>query len=235
MTLPSPLPRPGAIAAKRFAPNVIRKHYLTPPSVRVEADLFSTLDARRSYRDLGAISESQIADVLWYAARLLNRTSPRDDHEERKCPFPSAGGLQSQNILVQHPHSALQFYDPIAHALCDFGAPPLAVSQLSIEARKVVDAPDAAILWIAGDHALINAYYSEGESLLWRDAGILLFAISIVAEALRLGACILGLSGEPLISKLFGEHLTGFGAVVLGKRIPQIRPDGLVRYTESVD
>jgi len=43
---------------------------------------------------------------------------------------------------------------------------------------------------------LVSAAYDNPESLVWRDAGALLFAICLFAEGLGLAACPLGFVGQ---------------------------------------
>jgi hypothetical protein len=124
--------------------------------------------------------------------------------------------LGAQNILVQRSPESILLYDPVAHALGQLENATRIAPQLFSTAMNVVNAPTATLLWLAGDYNLIDAVYNDGESLLWRDAGVLLFCITLVAESLGLGSCILGISGEPMISQLFSGHLQGFGAIVIG-------------------
>lgn len=135
----------------------------------------------------------------------------------RKRPAPSAGGLQSQSILVQPAPESMFFYDPLAHSLGSLVNASDVSPQLFELAMTVVPAREATILWMAGDRELISNFYNAGESLLWRDSGCLAAVISMVAEALGIGSCLLGISGEPHLSTFFDENLAGFGALLLGE------------------
>ena len=59
--------------------------------------------------------------------------------------------------------------------------------------------------------------YENPESLVWRDAGTLLGYMSLVAEALRLQFCPLGLTGDPELGDVLapqsGLHGAGLSIV----------------------
>ena len=62
------------------------------------------------------------------------------------------------------------------------------------------------------------AKYANSESLVWRDAGVLLGYMSVVAEALGLGFCPLGITGQAYVSALSADaRLTGVGLAVVGR------------------
>ncbi|WP_169732561.1 hypothetical protein [Derxia gummosa] len=62
------------------------------------------------------------------------------------------------------------------------------------------------------------AKYVNPESLVWRDAGVVLGYMSIVAEVLGLSFCPLGITAHAELTNLFGpnECLFGAGLALLG-------------------
>lgn len=218
MTLPSPSPRSNFRKGRRFVPQVENKCYLPVPEAPAPKNFFDLLTSRRSTRTLNRLSEARLGELLWHATRVLEMTSPSSDYPMRKRPAPSAGGLQSQNILVQPAPESLFFYDPLAHSLGSLVNASDISPRLSELAMTVVPSREATVLWMAGDSELISNFYNDGESLLWRDSGCLAAVISLVAEALGIGVCLLGISGEPHLSKFFDGNLAGFGALLLGER-----------------
>lgn len=217
MTLPSPSPRSNSGEGNRFLPPTKNKRYLPVPDTPAPTSFFAVVAARRSIRTLFPLSEARIGELLWHAARVLTMSSPSAGYPMRKSPSPSAGGLQSQNILVQPSPELLLFYNPISHSLGSIAHGSDVAPQLFKSAMAVVPAQEATILWLAGDRVLISNFYDEGESLLWRDSGSLAAVITLVAEALGIGTCILGISGEPCLSKAFDGNLAGFGAILIGE------------------
>jgi hypothetical protein len=59
--------------------------------------------------------------------------------------------------------------------------------------------------------------YTEANSLIWRDAGVLLGYFSFVAHALQLSFCPLGITGECWASQLDKQgRLVGVGLAIVG-------------------
>ena len=217
--LSSPSPRSDSETGHRFVPQTENKRYLPIPNAPPPENIFDLLTSRRSTRTLYPLTEARLGDLLWHSARVLEMSSPSSDYPMRKRPAPSAGGLQSQNILVQTSPESLLFYDPLAHALGSLVNDSTSLQQLFEHAMTVVPARAATILWMAGDQKWISNFYNDEESLLWRDSGCLAGVLTLVAEALGIGACILGISGEPHLSRLFDGNLAGFGAVLVGELV----------------
>ena len=63
------------------------------------------------------------------------------------------------------------------------------------------------------------AKYEHHETLVWRDAGVVLGYMSLVAEALGLSFCPLGLTGRPQLTEFLPESqaMHGVGLSVLGR------------------
>ena len=62
-----------------------------------------------------------------------------------------------------------------------------------------------------------SAKYQHGESLIWRDAGILLAVMALIAEALDYSFCPLGITGEPWADQLATSGvLMGVGLALVG-------------------
>lgn len=218
MTLPSPTPRSKTATGHRFVLQTDSKRYLPIPQDPAPHNIFDVLTSRRSNRVLYPLSEARLGELLWHSARVIEMAPPSAGYPSRQRSAPSAGGLQSQNILVQTTPDSLLFYDPVAHSLGSIVDGTNISAQLYEHAMTVVMAREATILWLAGDEVLISHYYNDGESLLWRDSGCLSAVVGLVAEAMNVGTCILGISGEPHISGFFGGNLAGFGAVLAGER-----------------
>jgi hypothetical protein len=88
-------------------------------------------------------------------------------------------------------------------------------------AEQIVAPGQGQLLWFCANVEKINAHYEHPESLIWRDAGVLLGVMALVAEALKLNFCPLGISGEPYLSAAFGTlgRLEGVGGAILGSRM----------------
>lgn len=93
------------------------------------------------------LSQARLGELLWHAARVLKMSSPSAIYPSRKSPSPSAGGLQSQNILVQPSPESLHFYDPLGHSFGKIVQDSKIGPLLFKGAMTVVPAPKATILW----------------------------------------------------------------------------------------
>ena len=106
-----------------------------------------------------------------------------------------------------------------------------AFSLLKIEQEKVntfvssiqenmLNIQNGDLIWFISQDARTSSKYKHSESLLWRDAGVILGLFSIVAEALQLNFCPLGITGEPEILSFFDNNsgLSALGGAVLGRK-----------------
>ena len=85
--------------------------------------------------------------------------------------------------------------------------------------HEVIDAPNATLLLFVAEPGMTGSKYEDAASLVWRDAGVLLGAIAMAAEALALNFSPMGVTGEPWTSHLIlGAPLVGVGAAFVGAR-----------------
>jgi hypothetical protein len=117
---------------------------------------------------------------------------------------------------------SFQLYDPISHSLSLLGLRrPIAAKKLISQIRSVVPFQQATIILFAAQFQKTLVCYQNGESLVWRDSGALLATISLVAEAMDLNCCGLGITTEPFLSQALGANtlLSGTGGCLIGRRI----------------
>ena len=71
---------------------------------------------------------------------------------------------------------------------------------------------------LVGDMNRVAALYERPESLLWRDAGVLLQTLALVATAYRLALCPLGILGTAVVRALgLPEPILGVGVALIGR------------------
>ena len=111
------------------------------------------------------------------------------------------------------------------------GTPPLThqLQALRVLAREDLEAflrdchtilPEASGTGIVlvGDINRVAALYKRPESLLWRDAGVLLQTLALVATAYRLAFCPLGILGTAVVRALgLPEPTLGVGVALIGR------------------
>jgi len=239
-----PVPRTIGRPYEEFVYRLAGKWYYLPEPHIVEAPFFETLLARRTRRTFGPVDEEHLSALLWFTAKTLATRSGavpqpyRADvhsHWEHRAT-PSAGGRHPIDVVVMCPSVAgvgvLSVYDPISHALGPLEpADALSLTNLSEAMRNVMPPEDGAILWHVAQPQRTFSRYEAGESLVWRDAGCLVATTALVAEALGLACCPLGITGGPELVRALGGagRLAGVGGCIIGtRRMADVTAAGIV-------
>ncbi|MBC7981340.1 MAG: hypothetical protein H7Y36_12325 [Armatimonadetes bacterium] len=217
-------PKPRECPSNPIGVNNLDSKILTLLDIPIErksANVFEVLVTRQTRREFCKLEVGVLAEFLWYTAKTarIQRRIPPPDWEHR--PFPSAGGCHATQILVISPsHGAdyCGFYDHCAH-----GLRPIEVEDVLATVRdqisEVLPIQDGTLIFLAADPSRISGYYTNWESLVWRDAGVLIGGFSVVAEALDLNFCPLGVSGSEQIGLMLeGTTYLGVGVCILGGR-----------------
>jgi len=223
--LASPTLRFPRVPLDRFVLPTVGVEYLPIPE---NADLRGFLDvlhARESRREfVRAPEDRDVSDLLWHAFKTKQRRRNDDGYRWEHRPAPSAGGLHPISVLVMNrppQRDAVFLYDPIAHALGRIEPVNRDVVLSFFSAvNSVLPVGEAAIVWFVADFRLTLSKYENGESLVWRDAGALGATVELVAEALELSSCAIGITGEPFVAQITGNvpMLEGVGGCLIGKR-----------------
>lgn len=215
-------PRPKVIpsSAANSGYRIRSMEYLPLPYPFPHIDYFTVLQRRRSSRQMGPLQPEDLSKLLWCAAKTLS-TEDADGTWEHRIP-PSAGGCHPIDIFLIG-KKRFRWYDPIGHALADVVTVNLrGVEELFLTIDNVLSVGCGSVIWQVAQVGKTLAKYDDGETLVWRDAGVVLATICYTAEALGLAACPLGITGEPWISELLGETespVVGIGGCLIGSRI----------------
>lgn len=102
------------------------------------------------------------------------------------------------HVLLADDARVWRRYDPCAHALATLDGSEPAVTAAWGSAQELIDMNGALLIALVCEPGKAAAKYENPESLVWRDAGVVLGYMSIAAEALGLSFCPLGLLGNPL-------------------------------------
>ncbi len=228
-----PVPRTIGRPYEEFVYRLAGEWYYLPEPRIAEAPFFETLLSRRTRRTFGPVDEEHLSALLWFTAKTLatrrgavpRRNGPYSQSHWEHRVTPSAGGRHPIDVVVMRPSvtgaGALSIYDPISHALGPLeSADELSLANLSEAVRNVVPPEDGAILWHVAQPQRTFSRYEAGESLLWRDVGCLVATTALVAEALGLACCPLGITGAPDLVRVLGDarRLAGVGGCIIGTR-----------------
>lgn len=208
-----PLEWPAAEVIKLPVPNDLKK-----------CDFFEVLEGRRSRRVFEKISMNQIADLLWYCCRIQ-----RNKHADLGFPlslrsYPSAGSIHPIHVLINWPRKEGWLrYDPLEHALIVIPNSQDNAAATRVAVDSVVASKNGVIFMFLAEPGKTFSKYVDANSLVWRDAGVLLGYLSLIAQALKLSFCPLGITGEPWARQLDKQgRLVGVGMSVVGTCAPSL-------------
>lgn len=215
-----PTPRAAETLQPRRCKWPIRTEEALSVPREVRADFSTVIANRRSKRRFAQLTEAQLSTVLWNSVAVWSVSTK---HPLRsRGPAPSAGGLRSVHLLVLPPDSeAVARYDPHRHSLLWLEAPKSAAVAVRRAVGRFMDHHGATILLFAGDPMIIGSCYRHGESLLWRDSGVLQAHVGISAAACDLAYCCLGATGHRWLPALVGSRrFIGTGVALIGRARP---------------
>ena len=190
-----------------------RKFYCPP------TDLFDLLEARRSRRKFESMSLQDMSTLLWFTQRHI--ASIPSSMDRVKTPIPTAGALASVRTIVLRPREEAWLYSAANH-----GADVLPISidvcnDIRTSASNFFEIGDGTVLLFFANQVLVTNYYKEPESLIQREAGVLLGVLALVTEALHLSFCPLGTTAEDWLINVLGaskQDIIPAGAAIVGRR-----------------
>ncbi|MES0197021.1 nitroreductase family protein [Mesorhizobium sp. M0011] len=217
-------PRPNAGAVPRGEPVSWHDPHIVEFDLRPlslgDRSLESVLRARRSSRIL---SEAPIEDVAFAIRETLRAhfVGVAAKHGRKLKAVVSSGALHPvMGVLLGRDVRPI-VYDDISDRFLSVGArDPQQLNAFLKNCRKVL--PEANGHWIAlvADIRDLSRLYSDHQSLLWRDAGAVIQAMAMVAEARDLAFCPLGILGQQVVDALLpsASGLVAVGVVAIGRR-----------------
>lgn len=193
--------------------------YLAVPMRLALPSLEKIISARRTRRTFGPISREQLAPFLWLSCRTLAKGNDQVGFPISQRPVPSAGAIHPIHLLLGEQSDNWLQYAPDRHGLIPLRIAGDVLDGLWRAIAQVVEPEAGTALLFVAEPGKTYAKYEFGDSLVWRDTGVLIGHMALVAEALQLNFCPLGITGEPWISRLDGQsHLVGVGVALLGSR-----------------
>ena len=187
----------------------------------VTADAAAVLMRRRSHRRLSQASMKDLSTLFSLSCRTQSWGANSLGFYTTLRPAPSAGAIHPVHVLVSSPDDQHWMrYLPDYHSMQFLDRSILSPDEVRMQLRDVCGPSDATILLFVGEPGKTAAKYANPSSLIWRDAGNLQGIIAVAAEALSLGFCQLGITGEQWVRRLDKqEQLVGVGVGLLGARL----------------
>lgn len=214
-----PAPRAQPTRCQPFDWPTGAKLQLAPRNRPLELDLVALLEQRQTRREFKKpLEDATLGDFFWLACRnRSSRPSPFGLDQESRV-YPSAGGMHPIHVLCSRDAGPWMRYDPVAHALIELPDSTDSASASREAAGRLLELAQGVLLWLVAEPGKTAAKYESHETLVWRDSGVVLGYMSLVAEALGLAFCPLGIAGQSLLTDYLpdADHLQAVGLAVLG-------------------
>ena len=203
---------------------ITQKRYLEKPVPKPEDSFLNVLVNRRTRRTFNQLSESQLSTILWYLAKAIELQVQDNGFVWSHRPCPSAGGRHPIDLIVSQFEAIKDrtwaLYNPIDHSLNELMLDTTQCRLFVEHVNEVIPVGNATIIWFVADQFRTESKYINPLSLIWRDAGALLYGLQLVCCAFNVACCPLGTLGEPFISDLFGKYTStpvfGAGGCLIG-------------------
>ena len=196
-----------------------RRIQLQPRTGALPVDFVALMEQRQTRRTFEReMGLDALGGFLWLACRSRSsRPSVYGPNQESR-PHPSAGAMHPVHVLVVRDRSVLHRYEPAAHSLIEIPGSAAAAEEAIEAAMASLELGKGCVLALVAEPGKTGAKYEDPQSLVLRDAGVVLGYMSVVAEALGLAFCPLGITGEKkLVQGLpAAGQLRGVGLAVLG-------------------
>lgn len=216
---PRPRTKPKP-APSRAGYKTTDKFYLPRPEIKANKSFFRVLSARASKQQFAHVSDEKLAAFLWYSAKTLTLNQGPHNVFCQHQFVPSASGLHPIDLIVFDVYEqSASVYDPIAHALCKLDVSEERVATFLTYSQQILDSGSGVLIWFAARPEKVSIKYTNELSLIWRDAGALIASMYLIAEALSLNCCALGVLGNQELQELTGNtSIIGAGGCIIGAR-----------------
>jgi hypothetical protein len=175
---------------------------------------------RRSRRVLTSARFRDVVDIVALACRARHVLGA-EFGDRFLAPPASAGALHAVRVIVVplqgYPRAFA--YDPIGDAVEFLRLKRHeGLQDFRDQVRACIPRARGFALGLLGDATMAGEAYRDPESLLWRDAGVLIQTISMVACAEGHAACALGVHGGGVAHALEVEdQFVALGAALIGR------------------
>ncbi|QSB04077.1 SagB family peptide dehydrogenase [Natronoglycomyces albus] len=200
----------------------LNRRALTDPSL---ATLMESRKSRRSYGQT-PMTLSNIAELLY---RVTGARSEEDGQNPNKRPVPAAGGIHEIEYYLtvrrcEGLAPGIYHYRPHDHALTVLNTDTehiVALIDHSYRALRKVAVPHILITLTSRYPALATKYGDLAYSLTLKNAGVIMLALQLSAEAMKLACCPVGSGDAAVFAEATGRQPVDelpIGEIAVGPR-----------------
>jgi len=218
----NPFPKDQLDEFEPFIYLIIRKKLLTKKIPEIKKDFLDVILSRKSSKELSPITDIDLSYLLYYSNKIHEFQQDESKYWISKRTAPSAGARHPIDLLISPSNSlnnrTLEYYNPIDHSLNLLNIKEDLLKDFFNEININVEIKEACIIWFSIQVGKTSSKYYNAESLYWRDAGVLLYCVQIVATYLGLKSCPLGTLAANSYFKLFkADGMLPAGGILVGK------------------
>lgn len=202
---------------------------------QAEPGLTAVMEARSSIRDYSdrPITVAQLGEFLYRVARVKEVYSDEEAGDFTKRPYPDGGACYEMELYLTVDRCeglapGFYWYDPLNHALAFVCEPNKDTQKMLSDACASTgssDRPDVLITLAARFQRVAWKYQSIAYTLILKNVGVMYATMYLVATAMKLAPCALGVGDSDLFAKVSGSDYckeTSVGEFALG--LPTDRP-----------
>jgi oxazoline/thiazoline dehydrogenase len=195
---------------------------------RDDVPFTKVLEERRSKREHGksAITKREVGEFLYRSARV-RKIFELKGFEFTNRIYPSSGAAYELELYLAINRcnglaSGLYYYSPVKHQLSHLSARTKSVNTLLKSAASTAHTriPQILIIVSARFPRMMWRYQSIAYSAILKDVGVLYQTFYLVATAMGLSACALGVGNSDLFAEAAGTNYyeeTSVGEFILGR------------------
>ncbi|WP_417447818.1 hypothetical protein [Idiomarina abyssalis] len=185
-----------------------------------ERSFLSVFKERRSARAFYPLTYSDLSKFLIVTHQLIHSDKTSSSLDIEHQPAMSSGGLQAITPLlkvVSDEHRWFK-YQNTQHTMIAIDGQADTLGEYLNEVNENLKLNSAIPIVYAGDLKRLSGKYENPDSLLWRDAGVMMNIHAMAATYLGLTYSPVGQLGQPIISDLKGcsRSVIGCGMAILG-------------------
>lgn len=200
----------------------------------VDPSLTAVMEAQASIRDYGnsSITVAQLGEFLYRVARVKEVYNRGEMGDFTRRPYPSGGASYEMEFYLTIDRCeglapGFYWYDPLNHALSFIQASNEDTERLLLDAQHFIGGscrPQVLITLAARFQRVSWKYQSIAYALILKNVGVIYSTMYLVATAMDLAPCALGVGDSDRFTKLSGSDYlkeTSVGEFVLGSKSVQ--------------